>query len=114
MLGYSRARSDFLAAMNGGASGGLHQAALRTLRPGTSALPLADAVMLRTGNASTTTAPWLVVVLLWRKSLRAFATRCCRYATPRIALRRLQLPWLAGAMRVPSLNVAKAAMPMSI
>src|SRR5262249_53259211 len=93
--------------------------------------------ILRTGNASTTTAPWflaMVVLVLWRKSLRAFATRRCRRATRRIALRRLRLPrflcdrlrcalrsarnaflpWLAGAIMEPSLNVANAAIPRSM
>src|SRR5271166_2765861 len=92
--------------------------------------------MFRTFRASTTTVPWLlamVVLCLWRKSLRALATRICIFATRRIALRRLDeprflrlrsrcafrsagsafLPWLTGAMLVPSLNAANTATPMS-
>src|ERR1700756_2699949 len=55
----------------------------RTFRSGASAVPLADA--LRTGNACTTTAPWLlamVVLLLWRKSLRAVAVDVPRGGLP--------------------------------
>src|SRR5262249_48664093 len=43
----------------------------RTFRPGACAVPFADADILRTGNASTTTAPWFLamVVLLVEKIL---------------------------------------------
>src|ERR1700757_1014526 len=67
----------------------------RTFRPGAAEVPAADADMLRTDNASTTTVPWLLamaVLYLWRKSLRAFATRCFRgrpvTSPPRVAGRR--------------------------
>src|SRR5262249_48312859 len=82
----------------------LSPALARTFRLGACALPIADYDILRTGNASTTTAPWfLVVLVLWRKSLRAFATRWCRRAMRRIALRRLRLPRRRHALREAAL-----------
>lgn len=73
----------------------LSQAFWLTRCPGSSEVPLAAADIFRTFSASTTTMPWflaMIVLCLWRKSLRASATPFCIRATRQITLQRLAVP----------------------